>query len=474
MIQDFLIQRIKNELGFTPTDDQDKALQEMVAFMFDKEPHSVFILRGYAGTGKTSILGAIVKAFKELKQRFMLLAPTGRAAKNFSMLASHPAYTIHKRIYREEAFGAESFVINHNLTPRTLFIVDEASMIYNSGRGNTTFGSGRLLNDLLGYVYSAPGCKLLFSGDTAQLPPVGEEESPALSSYVLAQYGFKVWESVLRQVVRQQAESGILYNATQLRQLIATGQCANLPRFTLKGFKDILRLPGEELIDTLESCYAQDGEEDTLVVCRSNKQANMYNNGIRSQILGREEELSSGDRVMIAKNNYYWPAENGWKETTFIANGDMAVVKRVRNIRSLYGFHFADATLRFPDYGDAELDATLLLDTLHSEAPSLTEAQSEQFYKAVTEDYADIQEKKERTQKIKQDLYYNALQVKYGYALTCHKAQGGQWRNVFLDQGYMTDDMISPDYFRWLYTAMTRASQRLYLVNWSEKQIRES
>lgn len=471
MIQDFLTNKIKEKLGFTPTPDQDHALRHMVEFMYDRNPHSLFILKGYAGTGKTSLLGAIVKAFRELKQKFVLMAPTGRAAKNFSLLADYPAYTIHKRIYREEAFGDESYIINNNLTPRTLFIVDEASMIYNEGTGNSIFGTGCLLNDLLGYVYSATGCKLIFSGDAAQLPPVGEEESPALSPVVLERYGFKVWEAELTQVVRQKLNSGILANATRLRQRIADEDIFTLPQFDIHSFNDIYNLPGEELVETLESCYDRDGVDDTMVVCRSNKRANIYNNGIRNQILGREEELCSGDRILIVKNNYYWPEVNQCKAIKFIANGDVAVVRRIRNIRDLYGFHFADTTLEFPDYDNCEMDVTVLLDTLRTDAPALGKGQSERFYNAVLDDYADIPEKKERIKQLKADVYYNALQIKYGYAITCHKAQGGQWSNVFLDQGYMTDEMVTPDYFRWLYTAMTRATRSLYLVNWSEQQI---
>lgn len=470
MIQDFLIDKIKEKLGFTPTTDQEHALHLMVDFMYDRTPHSLFVLKGYAGTGKTSLLGAIVKAFRELKQRFVLMAPTGRAARNFSLLADYPAYTIHKRIYREESFGNESFIINNNLTPRTLFIVDEASMIYNEGMGDSMFGTGRLLNDLLGYVYSAQGCKLILCGDAAQLPPVGEEESPALSLTVLKKYGFRIWEAQLTQVVRQKLNSGILTNATRLRELIASGNCVELPRLDIHPYKDIHVITGDELVETLEDCYRRDGDDDTMVVCRSNKRASIYNNGIRNRILGREEELSAGDRILVVKNNYYWPEINQCKTIKFIANGDMAIVRRIRNVRELYGFHFANATLGFPDDNDCEMDVTVLLDTLQSEASALTRAQNEHFYNAIFEDYADITEKKERLKSLKEDVYYNALQIKYGYAVTCHKAQGGQWRNVFLDQGFMTDDMVNSSYYRWLYTAMTRASRTLYLVNWPEGQ----
>ena len=309
----------------------------------------------------------------------------------------------------------------------------------------------------------------MLMGDTAQLPPVGEELSPALFADALRGYGLQVFEETLTQVVRQGQESGILWNATVLRQLITLGDTFSLPKIKIEGFADIKVLPGNELIAQLEECYQRDGEDETIVVCRSNKRANIYNNGIRSQILWRESELEGGDRLMVAKNNYFWTQHHS--QIDFIANGEMAVVRRLRNERRLYGFRFADVSLLFPDYADVEVEATVLMDTLHSESPSLTKEENERLFNEVLEDYADISQKRDRLKKLKEDAYYNALQVKYAYAITCHKAQGGQWKNVFLDQGYMPEESLTPDYFQWLYTAFTRATGTLYLVNYPKEQI---
>ena len=429
------------------------------------------MLRGYAGTGKTSLVGALVKAMDKLQQKSVLLAPTGRAAKVFSAYAGHPAFTIHKKIYRQQSFSNEvsNFSINDNLTTHTLYIVDEASMISNEGLSGSMFGTGRLLDDLVEFVYSGAGCRLLLMGDTAQLPPVGEEQSPALVTEALKGYGLNVTEVDLTQVVRQVQASGILWNATQIRRLIAEEECYSLPKIKVSGFPDIKVVPGDELIETLTGCYEKDGMDETIVVCRSNKRANIYNKGIRAQILYREDELNTGDLLMIAKNNYYWTER--YKEMDFIANGEIAVVRRVRRTRELYGFRFAEVVLSFPDYNDFEIEANLLLDTLHSDAPALPKTENDRLFYSVLEDYADITVKRERMKKMKADPHYNALQVKYAYAVTCHKAQGGQWQNVFLDQGYMSDEYLTPDYFRWLYTAFTRASKTLYLVNYPKEQI---
>ena len=429
------------------------------------------MLRGYAGTGKTSLVGALVKTMDKLQQKSVLLAPTGRAAKVFSAYSGHPAFTIHKKIYRQQSFSNEvsNFSINDNLATHTLFIVDEASMISNEGLSGSVFGTGRLLDDLIQFVYSGTGCRLLLMGDTAQLPPVGEELSPALSTEALKGYGLDVGEVNLTQVVRQVHDSGILWNATRLRELIAVDEYGKLPKIKVSGFPDIRVISGNELIDALNTCYERDGMDETIVVCRSNKRANIYNKGIRAQILYREDELNTGDMLMVAKNNYYWTEKS--KEMDFIANGEIAVVRRVRRTRELYGFRFAEATLSFPDHEDFELEANLLLDTLHSDAPALPKADNDRLFYSVLEDYADITSKRERMKKMKADPYYNALQVKYAYAVTCHKAQGGQWQNVFLDQGYMTDEYLTSDYFRWLYTAFTRAAKTLYLVNYPKEQV---
>ena len=469
MIQDELKYRILQTLGLTPTPEQDHALDVFAAFMMDRDDHVVMILRGSAGTGKTTLAGAIVKAMTVLKQKMILLAPTGRAAKVFSLNAGHAAYTIHRRIYRQKSAGdLSSFNLNDNLNRDTLFIIDEASMIANQGYGESAFGSGCLLDDLMQFVYSGQNCRMLLVGDKAQLPPVGEDESPALMADVLHCYGMMVYECDLNQVLRQSEASGILWNATMIRQMITHEEMTQLPRIRFQGFADIQEVPGGELIEALSDSYSKVGFDDTMVITRSNKRANIYNQGIRNMVLDREDELCRGDQLMIVKNNYFWT--EGSKEIPFIANGDIAVVQRVRNVHELFGFRFAEVTMLFPDYDDYELTAIVILDTLTSEAPALTHDQQEQLYNAVLEDYADISNKTDRIKKLKGDRYYNALQIKFAYAVTCHKAQGGQWAHVYLDQGYMTDDMLTPDYIHWLYTAFTRATEKLFLVNWPKTQ----
>ena len=469
MIQDELKYRIIQTLGLSPTPEQTHALDVFAQFMTDRSDQVVMILRGSAGTGKTTLASAIVKAMVALKQKLLLLAPTGRAAKVFSLNAGHAAYTIHRRIYRQKSAGdLSSFNLNDNLNRDTLFIVDEASMIANLGLGETAFGSGCLLDDLMQFVYSGQCCRLLLIGDKAQLPPVGEEESPALMADALRGYGMRVYETDLNQVLRQNQESGILWNATQIRQMITHDSMTQLPKIRFTGFTDIRMVPGSELIDALSTSYSRMGTDETIVITRSNKRANIYNQGIRNQVLDCEDELCRGDQLMIVKNNYFWT--EGSKEIPFLANGDIAVVQRVRHVHELYGFRFAEVTMLFPDYDDFELTATVCLDTLTSEAPALTREQQEQLFNAVMEDYADITVMAERIKKLKGDRYYNALQVKFAYAVTCHKAQGGQWAHVYLDQGYMTDDMLTPDYIHWLYTAFTRATEQLYLVNWPASQ----
>ena len=470
MIQDELKYRIIQVLGLSPTPEQAQALDVFTQFMTDRDDQVVMILRGSAGTGKTTLAGAIVKAMAALKQKLILLAPTGRAAKVFSLNAGHAAYTIHRRIYRQKSAGdLSAFNLNDNLNRDTLFIVDEASMIANLGLGETAFGSGCLLDDLMQFVYNGQNCRLLLIGDRAQLPPVGEEESPALSAHVLRGYGMRVYETDLNQVLRQSEDSGILWNATMIRNLWrGEAGMVRLPKICFHGFTDIQVVMGNELVDNLSSSYYHAGMDETIVITRSNKRANIYNQGIRNMVLDRDEELCRGDLLMIVKNNYFWT--EGAKEIPFLANGDRAVVQRVRNVHELYGFRFAEVTMTLPDYDDYELTATVCLDTLTTEAPALTHEQQEQLFNAVMEDYADFTVKTERIKKLKSDRYYNALQIKFSYAVTCHKAQGGQWAHVYLDQGYMTDDMLTPDYIHWLYTAFTRATEQLYLVNWPAAQ----
>lgn len=472
MINNYLERQIKENFPYEPTLEQERAVSLLADFLLSPKNDAVFVLRGYAGTGKTSLVGALVRTMDTLQQKSILLAPTGRAAKVFSAYAGHSAFTIHKKIYRQQSFSNEvnNFSVNDNLNTHTLFIVDEASMISNEGLSGAVFGTGRLLDDLMQFVYSGMGCRLLLMGDTAQLPPVGQEDGPALSSEVLKGYGLEVHEVNLTQVVRQMQDSGVLYNATQLRKLIAEEKgCAVLPKIKLVGFTDICVVPGDELIEMLTRCYDRDGMEETMVICRSNKRANIYNNGIRNSILYREDELSGGDYLMVAKNNYYWTEK--YKEMEFIANGEIALVRRVRRTRELYGFRFAEVVLAFPDYDDFELEVNLILDTLSSDAPALPKADNDRLFYSVLEDYADITVKRDRMRKMKADPHYNALQVKYAYAVTCHKAQGGQWQNVFLDQGYITQENLTPDYFRWLYTAFTRATGTLYLINYPKEQI---
>ncbi len=501
MIVDELKYKILEQFGFPPTPEQANALDVFARFMTDRNPHAVMMLRGSAGTGKTSLSGAIVRTMKAIGQKVMLLAPTGRAAKVFSLSSGSPAFTIHRRIYREKAFSGVDgqFNLNDNLYKDTLFMVDEASMISNLGLGGTTFGSGCLLDDLVHFVYQGHNDRLMLIGDKAQLPPIGEEESPALHAAMLEGYGLSVYECDLNEVLRQSEQSGILYNATMIRQMITHDEITQLPKIHFSGFSDIQQMPGAELIEALADSYHHVGLDDTIVVTRSNKRANIFNQGIRNMVLDRDEELSQGDILMIVKNNYYWMEEERKKikesevksnvaETAnhkvqssnlkvqseelpaFLANGDRAKVLRVRRRIELYGFRFATLLLQFPDYDNYELEATVLLDTLTSEAPALTHEQQEQLFRQIEEDYQDIPLKADRMKAIRQDQFFNALQVKFAYAVTCHKAQGGQWAHVYVDQGYMTDDMLTPDYIHWLYTAFTRATEKLYLVNWPETQ----
>ena len=480
MIIDELKYKILQQFGFPPTQEQAHALEVFAEFLTDRDPHAVMILRGSAGTGKTTLSGAIVRTLKEIRQKVMLLAPTGRAAKVFSLNSGSPAYTIHRRIYREKSFsGVEGqFNLNDNLYTDTLFMVDEASMIANMGLGGMSFGSGCLLDDLVHFVYQGRNDRLLLIGDKAQLPPVGEEESPALHAAMLEGYGLKVYECDLNEVLRQSEESGILYNATMIRQMITHDDITQLPKIHFAGYSDIKPMPGAELIEALADSYHHVGLDDTIVVTRSNKRANIFNQGIRNMVLDREEELSQGDILMIVKNNYYWMEEERKSNNklqsneipAFLANGDRAKVLKVRRRIDLYGFRFATLLLQFPDYDNYELEATVLLDTLTSEAPALTHEQQEQLFHQIEEDYQDIPLKADRMKAIRQDQFFNALQVKFAYAVTCHKAQGGQWAHVYVDQGYMTDDMLNPDYIHWLYTAFTRATEMLYLVTWPETQ----
>ena len=467
-----LMYQILRNFPFAPTTDQMHALDVFEGFITDSDERCVMILRGSAGTGKTSLASVIVRTLLDLQYKISLLAPTGRAAKVFSLNSGQPAATIHRSIYRERTFAGldGKFNLNANLYRNRLFMIDEASMISLTSV-NSTFGSGCLLDDLIQFVYNERNCRMLLIGDKAQLPPVGEAESPALRTDVLAAYGLKVYECDLNEVLRQSQDSGILYNATIIRQMITHDQATALPKIRFKGFADISIVPGDELIESLSTSYAEVGIDETMVITRSNKRANIFNQGIRNMVLGREEELTTGDMLMVVKNKYKEKQAEG---LSFIANGDRAIVRSVRNVRELYGFRFADVTLSFPDYDNTEEDVIVILDTLTTEAPALTHEQNEQLFQQVLADYADVPLKSDRMKKIREDDYYNALQVKFGYAITCHKAQGGQWAHIYLDQGYMTDEMLTPDYIHWLYTAFTRATEHLYLVNWPKTQVEEA
>ncbi len=474
MIQNQLARVITTKLGFEPTKGQASVIAELAAFAWEMNERSsatdkVFILKGYAGTGKTSVVSALVKALAEVNLKTVLLAPTGRAAKVLSGYSDKTASTIHKKIYRQKAVkdGLGEFVLEKNLHNRTLFIVDEASMIANSSYENSVFGTGRLLDDLLEYVYGGAQCKLLLVGDTAQLPPVGLEISPALEITTYAQTGFEVLMHELTEVVRQQAQSGILLNATNLRTNI-TEQAINMPKFVLKPFTDIIKLSGADLIEEIERCYSEFGVENTMVVCRSNKRANKYNEGIRRTVLWREDELCAGDFLMVVKNNYFWIPETLEQTTDFIANGDIVEITRVGKYQELYGKRFCNVSLRFTDYQNLEIEAKLMVDTLHLETAALTGEQNNAFFYAVLADYENLRTKKERIKAVKENPYFNALQVKYSYAITCHKAQGGQWKAVFIDQGWFAPDMLNVEFLRWLYTAFTRPVERLYLVNFND------
>lgn len=467
-LNSFFLEQIKKNFQFEPTDEQASALDMITDFLFSRTSDSIFLLKGYAGTGKSSLIGALVKTMTDFEQKTVLLAPTGRAAKVFSSYSNHSAFTIHKKIYRQKRFSGEAsgFVPMDNLHKDTLFIVDEASMISNDGIDSFSFGSGRVLDDLIHYVYGGENCRLLLIGDEAQLPPVMQETSPALQIDTLKGYGLEVSTATMTQIVRQAENSGILFNATHIRNALLENTTELFPKLKLDGFEDIRKVSGEELIDEISAAYDRDGIEETMIVSRSNKRANIYNEGVRNRILYREEELSSGDMLMVTKNNYFW-TEN-LEQVDFLANGELLEILRVRRTQEIYGFRFCDVLVKHPDY-DIELEIKILIDTLHSETTGLSQEKNAELFYNILEDYADITTKNGKMQKMKVDPFYNAVQVKYGYAVTCHKAQGGEWTNIFLDIGYITEEHLGVNFYRWLYTALTRASKRLYLVNLPEE-----
>ena len=464
MLNNYFSSQIKKNFPHEATSEQELALEKLSAFLFSRSNDSLFLLKGYAGTGKSSLIGALVKTMTEMKQKTVLMAPTGRAAKVFASYAGQNAYTIHKKIYRQKIFSNEptGFILSDNLHKHTLFIVDEASMISNDGLDSFSFGSGRLLDDLIHYVYSGEGCRLLMIGDSAQLPPVSQFDSPALDLEKLKGYNLEIHDITLTQVVRQNEMSGILLNATHLRTAITEGKVNVFPQLIEKNQPDVMIVRGDELIETIENSYSKAGVEESIIITRSNKRANVFNNGIRNRILYREDALSSGDLLMVSKNNYFWSKEQ--KDIDFIANGDLIEVLRVRKTEEIYGFKFADLLVRFPDY-DLEMELKIVMESLFSDTPSLPKEQNDKLFYTILEDYADISTKPERMRKMKENPHYNAIQVKYAYAVTCHKAQGGQWKNVFLDISYVPEEYLGLDFYRWLYTAFTRATEKIFLIN---------
>lgn len=468
MLENHISQLIVSHFQHHPTKDQENAINALSSYTMHREDLEVLMLSGYAGTGKTSLICAYIKTLKNLKHSFVLLAPTGRAAKVLSAFSGENAFTIHKEIYRQksssDSFG--SFDLNYNKHKDTIFIVDEASMISNLPAERSIFGSGMLLDDLFQYVFTGRHCKLIFIGDTAQLPPVGSELSPALDLSHISGYGFRAAEVQLTEVVRQALESGILYNATTLRNQI-NADMHGYPKLSLDGFTDVKRVTGEFLIDAIQQSYDLKGINETLIVTRSNKRANQYNQGIRGSILYKETDITNGDMVMVVKNNYLWAEKVN--EISFIANGDIAEVLKVRGRHDLYDMHFTDLTLQFPGILNHELDVRVINEALNVDGPSLSNSSVKELYYKVLEDYMDIPSKPKRNLKMKQDPFFNALQIKYAYAVTCHKAQGGQWKDVYIDLGYVTDEMMTPEYLRWLYTAFTRATENVYLVNFPDK-----
>lgn len=459
---------LEEQFGKTPTPQQFEVFHLLQNFLKADEGDECFMLRGYAGTGKTTLISALVKVLPRINRKSVLMAPTGRAAKVISSYSGKQAFTIHKKIYRKkEAASPEmNFVLADNLSENTLFIVDEASMISDQ---SGEFSRQSLLHDLISYVYNGKNCQLMLVGDTAQLPPVGSAESPALNPAILKDhFGLELFTYELTDVVRQEKASGILFNATRIREMIRT-ETETFPQFEVKGYPDVYRMTGEKLVEGLNYAYNKFGMDNTLVVCRSNKNANSYNQNIRNRILYREEELTGGDYIMVVRNNYFWlQAEE--KSSAFIANGDIGRIRKVRNLHEQYGFRFAEIVLELVDYPDDEpLTCKVLLDTLYADTPSLSASESKRLFEAVMEDYQHIQNKRLRLQEIKKDPYYNALQIKFAFAVTCHKAQGGQWDAVFIDQGYLTEEMLNTEFLRWLYTGITRSSKELFLVNFSDQ-----
>lgn len=463
-----LFLKLQQAFGFEPTEDQRVVLRHLAAFLLSQKDHPVYVLRGYAGTGKTTLVKALVKVLPSIAMRYVLMAPTGRAAKVLGSYSGQPAGTIHRRIYQALAYPDGSIRLTRatNKASDTLFIVDEASMIGEQRE----FGGSSLLDDLMTYVASGKRCRLLLIGDTAQLPPVGSIESPALDCEALrAHFPITAATYELTEVKRQALESGILYNATRLRELLGEQRSEYpLNLFCLDGFNDVSRITPETFEELLHKAFAEVADNEAVIVCRSNRRANLFNQAIRGRILNIEGELATGDKLMVVKNNYFWA--EGRADVSFIANGDMAELRKIKRFEEQYGFRFADVELSFTDYPDApNVEAKILLDTLYSDSPSLTEEEHRKLYDAVEEDYMDLPNRRERYKEMRKNPWYNALQVKFAYALTCHKTQGGQWSTVFLDAPFNQKEALEHEDLRWLYTALTRAQERVYFVNFKDE-----
>ena len=454
--------------GFEPTDGQAIVMYHLSAFLLSQKENPTYILRGYAGTGKTTLVKTLVKTLPFIGMRYVLMAPTGRAAKVLSSYTGQNASTIHRRIYQAKTFPDGSIRVTkaENKFKNALFIVDEASMIGEQKE----FGGSSLLDDLLGYVFSGENCRLLLIGDTAQLPPVGSNESPALDcEYMRSQFPITAATYELTEVKRQALESGILYNATDVRQLLNQNLYEySLPLFHLQGFDDIQKIEPETFEEMLHNAFAHISDNEAVIICKSNKRANMFNQAIRGRILNIEGEMATGDKLMVVKNNYYWTEGN--PDINFIANGDMAEIRKIKHFEEMYGFRFADVELSFTDYPDVpNVEAKILLDTLYSNSPSLTEEENKKLFSAIEEDYMDIPNRRERYKEMKKNPWFNALQVKFAYALTCHKTQGGQWSSVFIDSSLNQKETLEVEDLRWLYTALTRAQERVCFVNFKEE-----
>lgn len=464
---------LRDNFPYIPTERQNIFLQQVAWFVVNGTRDDIFVLKGYAGTGKTTIIATLVNNLNAAGKKYVLLAPTGRAAKVISGYAEKPAFTIHKRIYfpKKGSGGTVGFVMQQNKYKDTIFIVDEASMVSDAPTESNMYVNGSLLDDLMSYVYSGNNCRMILVGDTAQLPPVNSDLSPALDERQLAQSYFKEVQHIeLDEVMRQAEKSGILHNATALRELLKE-HFVDTFKFSLRGFKDIIRLTdGYDIQDAIHTAYSNYSIEDTAFIVRSNKRANAYNQQIRARILDRESELSAGDMLMVVKNNYFWLDEKS--EAGFIANGDIIEVLEIFRIEELYGFKFARVKVRLVDYPNhMPLETVLLLDTLYSEAPSLTYEQSNRLYQEVQQDFQDEPQYR-RFLKTKSNPHFNALQVKFSYAITCHKSQGGQWNTVFVEQPYLPDG-IDRDYVRWLYTAITRSREKVYLIGFKDEFFEE-